>query len=112
MDNIVPVIARAKTDDQKEFVEDLLESFLHDEGMSAEKVLQKYERKFPVRQGDDLEFIEQVLDASQSLYALISGFSVAPLEGYPKLARQVDSSFDRLRSMLSSRIKRIRAIFR
>ncbi len=110
MDNIVPVIARAKTAEQKSYVEGLLVDFLNQEDVSAEQVLQRYEKKFPITQGGDLEFGEQVLDITEELYVLLSGFSTTPLEGYPKLARKLNTNFIRLRSLLSRKIKAIRAI--
>jgi hypothetical protein len=110
MDNIVPVVARAKSNEQKQYVEKLLIEFLDDEDASAEQVFQRYEKKFPVTHGGDLDFGEQVLETTEDLYTMLSGFSTTPLEGYPKLARKLNTSFTRLRGILSSKIKAIRAI--
>lgn len=110
MDNIVPIIARAKNHEQKQCVEKLLIEFLDDEDISAEQVFQRYEKKFPVTHGGDLDFGEQVLENTEDLYTMLSGFSTTPLEGYPKLARKLNTSFIRLRSILSSKIKAIRAM--
>lgn len=110
MENIVPVIARAKNNEQKQYVEKLLIEFLDNEDMSPEQVLQRYEKKFPITHGGDLDFGEQVLNSTEDLYAMLSGFSPTPLEGYPKLARKLSVSFIRLRSILSSKIKAIRVI--
>lgn len=110
MENIVPVIARAKNNEQKQYVEKLLIEFLDHEDISSEQVLQRYEKKFPVAHGGDLDFGEQVLNSTEGLYAMLSGFSATPFEGYPKLARKLNLSFIRLRGILSSKIKAIRVI--
>jgi ParB/RepB/Spo0J family partition protein len=104
MENIVPVIALAKTDAAKAFAGDLLREFLDTPNMSAEEVLERFGRKFPQSGEDLIDLANRTIKEADVLSALLNEIRAADLVSFPKLAREMKTSLNSLRIILNKRL--------
>ena len=103
MDNVVPVITRAKSQEEKEFAgASLLRSFVLSEDMPAEDVLKKFER-FPSAREMSLELIEKITDLAENLIGLLGEIERAhDLSSFPQKARMLEKTLTELRGRLAT----------
>ena len=100
MYNIVPVINRAKTDDEKKFVEEILDDFISEKDSPAEDVLKKFEKKYPGAHQDVLEIIEATLYTAEKLESLLKSLPVNKVPSYPQKGKELLSKIDSLRELI------------
>ena len=112
MNNVVPIIARAKSAEEKQYVGKLLGEFITTKEMPAEEVLKVFERRFPEAQGDLLRASQEIIDQAESLMSRIEGFQANQLSSFPNEARRLDTCLTDLRSRISAKLKAIKSIVR
>ena len=110
MDNVVPVITRAKSNEEKDFVEGLLEEFVSSQEMSAEQVLKEFERRFPSAKEDVLKLIEEINDLADKLTGLLKQLKVHDLTGFPQASRTADKTLRDLQRTLAAKLRTITRI--
>lgn len=107
MENIVPVINRAKTDDEKKLVEKILDDFIKKKDSPAEDVLKNFEKKYPGAQQDVLEIIEETLYTAEKLTSLLNSLPISQVPSYPKKGKELLTKIDSLRELI---LKKKRAL--
>lgn len=110
MENVLPVITRANTDEEKAYAKELLKEFVEQLDMPAEKVLQRYERKYPRSGRNWSELGKDVLESAEHLAELLDGVGTDMLRAYPQLTREVQQQLQSLRVKLSTVVRRINRI--
>jgi len=107
MDCIVPVVARAKSKQEREMAEGLLEKFIRSPDMPAEEVLKQFEKKFPSAKEDVLKLMEKITDLAENLIALLQGLSAHDLSSFPQKARTVDKTLTELRRKIAAKLRAV-----
>jgi len=110
MENVLPVITRAETDEEKAYARELLKEFIEQLDMPAEKVLQRYERKYPQSGRNWSELGKDVLEFADFLGELLEGVGPDMLRSYPQLTKEVQGHLQSLRVKLGTVIRRINRI--
>jgi hypothetical protein len=110
MENVLPVITRANTDDEKAYAKELLRRFVERLDMPAEEVLQLYERKYPRSGRNWSELGKDVLEFADYLAELLDAVDTDMLRAYPQLTRKVQQRLQSLRAKLGTVIRRINRI--
>jgi len=100
MENIVPVIQRAQTPNERNFVENLLFDFIDEADSTAESVLNSYEKKFPDSQKDLLEIISSTLVTTEKLETLLKSIEISQLMSYPASAKKLKDNLDALNKVM------------
>jgi ParB/RepB/Spo0J family partition protein len=107
MECVVPVVARAKSDQEKELAESLLEEFILSQDMPAEEVLKKFENKFPSAKIDILELIEKITELTEKLTGLLDGLGTHDLSSFPQKARTLERTLTELRGRVAAKLRAI-----
>jgi ParB/RepB/Spo0J family partition protein len=110
MENVLPVITRASTDAEKAYVRQLLREFIDRLDMPAEKVLQRYEEKYPASGRNWSEIGKDVLEFADYLSQLLDRVDTNMVKGHPQLTREVREHLQSLRAKLATAIRRINRI--
>lgn len=105
MDNVVPVITRAKIGEQADFAEKLLTNFVRTMEMPAEEVLRNFELKYPEAMRDASELMDDIASAATRLNALLGAFSPHTATMFPEKAREVRESLAALNIQLKSKLR-------
>jgi ParB/RepB/Spo0J family partition protein len=105
MDCVVPVVARAKSEQEKQFAEALLEKFILEQDMPAEEVLEKFENKFPSAKEDVLELIEKITQLAETLTGLLEGLGMSDLSSFPQKARTLERTLTELRGGVAAKLR-------
>jgi len=107
MENVVPVITRAQTEDEQSFVKKLLRDFIEDEKMPAEQVLRLYERKYPNSGKNWAEIGKDIMDYGGYVSEMLDGVSTDMIRSYPKLTRDVQVTLHTLRGRVGKVLRLI-----
>jgi ParB/RepB/Spo0J family partition protein len=107
MENIVPVINRAKSKQEKQFVENLLEKFILSKDMPAEDVLKKFERRFPTAEKDVVELIRDITEHADTLTVSLKQLKAHDLASFPEASRALDKALRDLRTVLTAKFRAI-----
>jgi len=110
MENVVPVVARAKSQSEKRCAERLLKQFVEKHDMTAEEVLKEFDNQFPTGQNDLLQQSELIADRSEELCSLIQQLPAGELASFPKQANTLKKRLTDLRAAISDKLKRIKSI--
>ncbi|MBN1359202.1 MAG: ParB N-terminal domain-containing protein [Sedimentisphaerales bacterium] len=110
MENVLPVVTRADTDEEKLFAKGLLKEFLDELDMPAEHVLQQYEKKYPRSGRNWTELGKDVLEFAGCLAELLDHVDTKMLKSYPKLTKDVQERLQSLRAKLGTVLRRINRI--
>lgn len=110
MDNVLPVISRAKTDEEKLCAKRLLRKFVEQRDMPAEDVLQQYERTFPASGANWSQLGRTILDSADLLSRLLGRVDMEMVKSYPQLTKDVLQQLLSLRAALSAVIRRVSRI--
>jgi len=109
MDNVVPVISRAKSAEEKKCASQILEDFVTNLNMPAEEVLKQYDKKYPPAQEDLLHLCDDIVDSSEVLVAMLIGLRGNALAGFPKVRSRLVKSLDELHKEVAARLKSLRS---
>lgn len=110
MENVLPVIARANTDEEKAYAKELIKDFIEKLDMSAEKVLQLYEKKFPSSSSNWATLGKDICEFSDCLGLMLDNVTQNKVKGYPNLTDDVKEHLQSLRAKLSTVLRRISRI--
>ncbi len=110
MNNIVPVVARARSAKEKKYAAKLLEQFIEKDEMTAEQVLKQFEKRYPTAREDLLQQSELIVEDAEELRSLIEQLPVGELASFPKQARTLAKSLTELRTAISAKLSRIKNI--
>jgi ParB/RepB/Spo0J family partition protein len=110
MNNIVPVVARAKSQAEKKHAAALLKKFIQTEHMSAEQVLKAFEKEYPAGHEDLLQQCEGVAERSNQLRTLIQQLPAGELASFPKAVATLLKCLTQLRTAISKKLRRIKSI--
>ena len=110
MENVVPVVARAKSRTEKTYARRLLKQFIETEDMSAEQVLKAFEKKFPTAQKDVLRQCETITERSEELHNLIEQLPAGQLASFPKATKTLERGLAELRTAIVNKLRRIKTI--
>ena len=110
MENVVPVVARAKSKTEKTYAGRLLKKFIETEDMSAEQVLKAFEKKFPTAQEDVLRQCETITERSEELHDLIGQLHAGQLASFPKAATTLKKGLAELRTAIVNKLRRIKNV--
>jgi ParB/RepB/Spo0J family partition protein len=110
LDNVVPVITRAKSKEEKAFAAELLESFVGIPDMPAEDVLKRFEKKFPKAKEDVLKLIEEITDLAENVVALLDQLNAHDLASFPPKARAFEKSLSEVRRAASAKLRAVARI--
>jgi ParB/RepB/Spo0J family partition protein len=105
MNNIVPVIARAGSPEEKEFAGELLEAFVLSEDMPAEDVKKRFERKFPSAKENVLKLIEDITELAENLVTLLERLDSRDLASFPEKARALERTLGELRRKVATKLR-------
>jgi ParB/RepB/Spo0J family partition protein len=108
MYNVAPVLARAKTTEQKKCAEKLVSEFVRKEDMQAKQVLEIFNQQFPPDAESLLEASSNIIDMSQQLVLALERLDSSELNSLPKQKRDLKKSLETLRAMISNKLKSIR----
>jgi len=111
LENIIPVINRTDTDEEKKFVEDSLKNFINEEDVSAEYVLDQFEKRFPGSQKDILEILENTLDTAERLESLLGSLPLRQIPSFPTKGKELLDRLNSLRSVISKKQQALKKIF-
>jgi ParB/RepB/Spo0J family partition protein len=111
MENIVPIISRAQSTDQKQALEGLLDRFIEDEETSAEDVKTEFEKRFPPAQGQ-LDVASQVVDAGELLKALLAQVDIGELVSFREKAKETRKVLEELRSAITKKLAEFNKLMR
>ena len=107
MDNVVPVITRAKSKEEKEFAEGLLEIFRAIRDMPAEEVLKKFEKKFPKAKKMCSSSSKRSLTLRTTLSRCWSNSMPTICRAFPQKARALEKSLGDLRSAVAAKLRAV-----
>jgi ParB/RepB/Spo0J family partition protein len=107
IDNIVPVIARAASPEEKRYAAQLLTDFIDNEDTPAEDVLAKFETRYPLAKADVLELAEEIGKTAHALQALLERLDPANLAAFPKPQREIRRSLFSLKTIISAKLRRL-----
>jgi ParB/RepB/Spo0J family partition protein len=110
MNNIMPVIARAKSREEKEFAASLLQDFIQCQDMPAEEVLKKFEKKFPSAKEDILRLMEEIIDLAENLIALLVQLNAQDLSTFPQKSRALEKTLGDLRMNIATKLRALQRI--
>jgi ParB/RepB/Spo0J family partition protein len=110
MENVLPVITRANSENEKSFAKQLLRKFIEQLDMPAEKVLQQYEQEFPASGRNWAELGKQVLVLADHLAQLLDRIDTEMVKGYPRLTEEVQQNLQSLRAKIGVVIRRINRV--
>ncbi len=110
MEHVLPVITRAETNAERSFARQLLKEFIEQIDMPAEKVLQRYEERFPTSGRDWVELGEKVLNFAEWLGQLLDNVDTEMARGHPKLTEEVKQKLRSLRTQIGTVIRRINRV--
>ncbi len=110
MENVVPVVARAKSGTEKAYAGKLLKQFVETEDMSAEQVLKAFEKRFPKAQEDVLRQCETITERSEELHNLIEQLPASQLASFPKAAKTLKKGLAELRTAIVNKLRRFKTI--
>jgi predicted nucleotidyltransferase len=105
--NIVPVIARATSGEERDYAAQLLTEFIEKEGMPPEDVLSKFEAKFPLAKRDILELSEEIDKSAQALTNLLKQLDPQHLNAFPQMRESIRKSLDDLKRVMSAKMRQI-----
>ena len=106
--NVAPVISRARTSSEKSDVKDLLKKFVTKDDMTPDQVLKEFEHVHPTAQLDVLDQMGQILDAAETLEALLDRFQAHDAKSWPDMAHKIELSLQRLRKSITNKIRGLR----
>lgn len=107
MDNVVPVITRAKSQEEKDFAAGLLETFVLSADMPAEDVLKRFEKRFPKAKADVLNLIEEITDLAENLIALLEQLNAHDLSSFPQKGRGLDKTLGELGRTVKGKLRAV-----
>ncbi len=107
MNNVVPVITRAKSQEEKEFAAGLLEDFVLSPDIPAEDVLKRFEKRFPKAKEDVLKLIEEITDLAENVVALLEQLNAHDLSSFPQKARGLDKTLRDLRREVAAKLRAV-----
>jgi len=107
IDCVAPVMARAKTTDQKTKATAILKKFLTDVDMGAEAVLSEYEGAFPDSGANMIEVVKGILTASVTLTSQLRSVGANLVAEHPQLARDLRRTLQELRTETARSLRRI-----
>jgi hypothetical protein len=110
MDNVYPVITRAKQPDQTAFAEKLLTDFVNTASMAAEEVLQRFDLKYPDADGDVKDLMGRIVESATQLSSLLSAFKPNSALMFPPQGRAVRDSLAELRPLLDKKVRALKRL--
>ncbi len=110
MENVTPVIMRANTPAEISFAKRLLTEFIEKPEMSAEKVLQSYEDRFPTSGRSWASLGRDIIELVESLCQKLDSLTTDMVKGQPRLMEEVKESLESLKAKLGLSIRRIKRI--
>lgn len=108
MENIVPVVQRAKTPEQQKYARERLKKFLSEDSATAEDVLRDFERKYPSTDTLVIDEGHEIVEWAQKLRDLLERFVPALLDEYPTLAKEMWTELEALRTVTKKQLREIR----
>jgi len=108
MENIVPVIMRAKqgTPEEGEYAQSLLESFVNKPEMSAEDVLRQYDLRYPPNR-DAIDLGKAISDLAENLCAKLPLLGPHALDAFPKLAGGLKRNLRALKQAVTKALQKM-----
>lgn len=110
MENIRPVIMRAKTSQEKSYASRLFEEFITREDMTAEEVLKKFDRRFPIADTDVVELTGKLLAVVEILQVMLDQLDISKLASFAQIANKTDKSLSNLRRVLNTRLRTLKSV--
>jgi hypothetical protein len=110
MENVIPVIMRANTTAEIAFARRLIIEFIDRQDMSAEKVLQRYEDRFPTSGRSWAALGRDIVEIVGSLNQKLDSLTTDMVKGQPSLMEEVRESLEDLKAKLGVIIRRIKRI--
>ena len=110
MDNVYPVITRAKQPDQAAFAEKLLTDFVGTPSMAAEEVLRQFDLKYPGADGDVKDLMGRIVESATQLSALLGAFKPNNAPMFPPQGRAVRDSLAKLRPLLNTKVRALKRL--
>ena len=107
MENVAPVIARAETNEEKDWAKHLLKQFIEQLDMPAETVLQQYEKKFPLSGKNWSELGNDIVELADVLGEKLDRVGSNMVKGYPQITREVLTRLQSLRKKIDTVTRRI-----
>jgi hypothetical protein len=106
MENIAPVILRAKSDAEKKTLEKLLYEFIRNEVMSAEEVKKKFEREFPPAE-DQVELATTIVNTSEDMIGLMEQVDAEEMVSFQKQVKVLRNVLTKLKEVISRKLSRL-----
>ncbi len=111
MINVVPVITRAKTKNEKKLAKKLLTDFINNKEMPARDIKKRYEKKYPTPQ-NLVELAGEVIDTSELLTLLLQQIDIGQLICFHKKARDVNRILEELRKIINRKTRQLRSFIK
>jgi ParB/RepB/Spo0J family partition protein len=105
MDNIVPVIGRAASQKEKQFVEGVLGEFISEEDMPAEEVKRRFDARFPRDERDLLKLCDDVLAAARDLSDMLQTLNMSEVLGLTDKRKQLEKSLRSLCTTINGKLR-------
>lgn len=106
IENVLPVIKRAKLTEEKKLVEKLLEKFVTNEDLSPEVIKLYYDKAFPPPR-DQVELADSAIENSDSLNTILFLIDANLIISFPKKAKVLKKSLDILKQTLGKKIRQL-----
>lgn len=104
--NVVPVIARAKSEKEKRVVEKLLENFIKTEDMTAEQIKKEFERHYPPPQ-DLIGLADNIVDTGEDLKVMLGQIDVSEVVSFHKKAIEVKRILEDLKRAVGRTLRQL-----
>ena len=109
IDNIRPVIAGARSKEEKEYASELFERFIEEEDMTAEEVLRKFDKRYPLAKEDVVKLAKRLADEVEDVVDMLEQMETSKILGFPSTARKLDKSLRNLRTSINKKLRALRS---
>jgi ParB/RepB/Spo0J family partition protein len=107
MDNIVPVIGKAKDIKEINYLGGLLTEFINAEDMPINDVVKKYNNKFPTSQEDIINACEEIFNSAENLSNMLDNIDLSEVKSLTSMKRKLERSLKYLRTCINKKLKTI-----
>jgi len=104
IENVMPVIARAKTEEQKKLAEELFERFVNQDEMPAEEIKKEFERRYPPPK-DLVDLATNIAETGEVLAGMLKQMDVNQVVSFPETAKSVRRVLDDLKQTISGKLR-------
>ena len=109
IENILPVVQRAKTTDEKNLAGKLFEQFIKNSDQSPEVVKLNYDKIFPPPK-DQLELANEIIKNCELLSPMIEQIEASQIISFNVTAKELRKSLDLLRTTLTNKLRKLNSL--